>query len=363
MCILYVAVPYTHLIRLLHRLIFSAGRKFHCPFSHKVFVAPPFPAQRSSAGNWVTFVANPLSSRAAQLFPLTFYIYFISFFGFSTYPTDISKFALQIIFIFISRLFQHIFPQVFLLLFHRFSQAHLPVSPHCHFPRYMHHISYLSVCGVKCQEQLVMWPKLSTDLVSPLSPSLSLALSIIYLQYFLIQNEAASHSELLMAKHATQVQRSCLCLPSPLLGPHPFGRSHFQLQFYPQLNRNPFPLAILQLSLLPSPSSFLLLSFAIFACSPLSCLLPFLTRGRQKVLDSIYKICLLPLLFLFLFTLLSFSFHFSFYSPAFHDYFCIICQSKIINFQVMQTARAEGSVKFIRRSDCSQLESHWQCTV
>lgn len=43
MYILYVAVPYTHLIRLLHRLIFSAGRKFHCPFSHKVFVAPPFP--------------------------------------------------------------------------------------------------------------------------------------------------------------------------------------------------------------------------------------------------------------------------------------------------------------------------------
>lgn len=124
MCILYVGVLYTHLIRLLHRLIFSAGRKFHCPFSHKVFAATflslPYPTHRSSPGNWVTFVANPLSSRAAQLFPLTFFFYFISFFGFSTYPTDISKFALQIIFIFISRLFLHIFPKFFFIAFSSF---------------------------------------------------------------------------------------------------------------------------------------------------------------------------------------------------------------------------------------------------
>lgn len=115
---------YTHLIRLPHRLIFSAGRKFHCPFSHKVFAATflslPSPTHRSSPGNWVTFVANPLSSRAAQLFPLTFFFYFISFFGFSTYPTDISKFALQIIFIFISRLFLHIFPKFFFIAFSSF---------------------------------------------------------------------------------------------------------------------------------------------------------------------------------------------------------------------------------------------------
>lgn len=66
MCILYVAVPYTHLIRLLHRLIFSAGRKFHCPFSHKVFVAPLSPhsdhrqaiGSRSSRILWVLVQRN-----------------------------------------------------------------------------------------------------------------------------------------------------------------------------------------------------------------------------------------------------------------------------------------------------------------
>lgn len=190
MCILYVGVLYTHLIRLLHRLIYSAGRKFHCPFSHKVFAATfrclPSPTHRSSPGNWVTFVANPLSSRAAQLFPLTFFFYFISFFGFSTYPTDISKFALQIIFIFISRLFLHIFPQFFLLLFHRFSRltcwsALIAIS---------HDICTIFVClqsqlpGTVSYVAQAARRVLSTDLVSPLSPSpsssLSLSLLFIY---------------------------------------------------------------------------------------------------------------------------------------------------------------------------------------
>lgn len=165
MCILYVGVVYTHLIRLLHRLIFSAGRKFHCPFSHKVFAATflrlPSPTHRSSPGNWVTFVANPLSSRAAQLFPLTFFFYFISFFGFSTYPTDISKFALQIIFIFISRLFQHIFPKFFFYCFFIVFLGSLAGQPSLPFPTI--YAPYLSVCRVNCQEQLVMWPKLLVE--------------------------------------------------------------------------------------------------------------------------------------------------------------------------------------------------------
>lgn len=69
-----------------------------------------------------------------------------------------------------------------------------------------------------------MWPKLLvecfplTQYLLSLPLPLSLPLSIIYLQYFLIQNEAASHSELLMAKHAAQVQRRCLCL-LPALSP------------------------------------------------------------------------------------------------------------------------------------------------
>lgn len=118
--------------------------------------------------------------------------------------------------------------------------------------------------------------------------------------------------------------------PLPLLGPLPFGSSLVlspaQSQPVPISN----PLAI-RPSLLP-----FCISFALFCHFSLSCLFPFPTRGRQKVLDSIYKICLLPLLFLFLFLLLFlflFTLHsFSFFSPAFYDYFCIIWQAKIINF-------------------------------
>lgn len=128
--------------------------------------------------------------------------------------------------------------------------------------------------------------------------------------------------------HKSSAAASACSLPSPPAGATPLWQIPFPASVLSPAQSQPVPISN------PLPLLAFFISFALFCHfsprSPLSCLLPFLTRGRQKVLDSIYKICLLPLLFLFLFTLLSFSFSFS--SPTFYDYFCIICQSKIINF-------------------------------
>lgn len=124
--------------------------------------------------------------------------------------------------------------------------------------------------------------------------------------------------------HKSSAAASACSLPSRPAGATPLWQIPFPASVLSPAQSQPVPISNPLASPLPPPR------LLHFFCSPLSRLLPFLTRGRQKVLDSIYKICLLPLLFLFLFTLLSFSFSLS--SPTFYDYFCIICQSKIINF-------------------------------
>lgn len=130
-----------------------------------------------------------------------------------------------------------------------------------------------------------------------------------------------------MAEHATQVQRSCLSLLStPPAGATPLWQIPFPALVLSPAQSQPVPISN-PLAIPPS-----LLSFFISFALSLSCLSPFSTRGHQKVLDSFYKICLLPLLFLFQFLFLFTLHFFSFYSPAFYDYFCIIWQSKIINF-------------------------------
>lgn len=198
---MYYIYLYT-LSDVLHRLIFLAGRKFHCPFFLTKFSLPPFlchtplpPLPRTP------IIARQLGHVRRESFE-TFSFDFLSFrfvFGFFHLPPLTFQSLLCKLYLFLFLVYFYIYiSQVFLLLFHRFARHSFWHSPHCHFPRYMHDIC-LAIClsGLRlCQSQLpdtVSYADqaarrvLSTNLVSlslltllPVPISLSLFLLFIY---------------------------------------------------------------------------------------------------------------------------------------------------------------------------------------
>lgn len=261
------------------------------------------------------------------------------------------------------------FPSFFLLLFHRFSRltcwsALIAIS---------HDICTIFVClqsqlpGTVSYVAQAARRVLSTDLVSPLSPSSSLSPSLYYLFTIFSYSKWSRKPLRIIDGKTCCTSPAPLPLPAPcplpLLGPHPFGRSHFQLQFYPQLNRNPFPLAILFPS---SPSSFLLLSFAIspralpsLASSPFS----LVVAKKFSTQFTKFACCLCCFCFCLHF-FLSLS-----PSPRLLSMiiFALFASQRLLTFRLCrwQGQRGVSSSLGARQlgSDCSQFESHWQCTV
>lgn len=216
-----------------------------------------------------------------------------------------------------------------------------------------------------------MWPKLLVECFRLtqylLFLYLYLPLSIIYLQYFLIQNEAASHSELLMAKHAAQVQRRCLCLLpalSPCWGHTPLADPISSFSSIPssiatrshQQSSSPPRLLHFFCSLLP-----FLPALPSLASSPFS----LVVAKKFSTQFTKFACCL---------CCFCFCLHF-FLSPSPSPsprllsmiIFALFASQRLLTFRLCrrQGQRGVSSSLGARQlgSDCSQLESHWQCTV